>query len=391
MTITRPGLALALLWLFVQLMMLWLFGIGQGGDSQRYLRAGRTITQGEMPTGKATSYPTYNLTVAASLALGFDQAGLITFQLAMSAIAAYCLYRLASHQWNQAIGTTAAFLYIIFLKLHPWNVFILTESLFISFIIITSYLFLKAYTSKSPLLIISTIITAAYTTFLRPDGLAIPLAFSVLALVTIYQKRAWKTLGILVVLAALIAPTAWQFGGRLAEHEFLVRHYAEGAIIWHYEPYYLTMPGSLPPQVSENTNPIFNLIYFALDKPFYILKLAGLKILLFLIHIRPYHSFLHNLLIVIWLAVLYPAAYFTLKKNPGRYPTLTIFLVSLFIFKALIAGATFADWSGRFFLHVAPILLLFASPTLQKKLAEILPRAKTVQILLPYVKKYSGS
>lgn len=357
---------LILLWLAVQAAMLIMFGLGHGGDTGRYLSSGQQIATGAMPAGKAASYMSYNLLVGGSLALGLGEGGVIAAQLLASAIAALCMYRVASRMWHQATGLLAAFMYIAFLKLHPWNVFILTDSLFISFVIITTYFLTEAIVQKKAIYIVGLALSAAYAIFLRPDGLAILASLTLLGLVIAIRKKAWRPLIVIFALALLLAPSAWKFAGQLASHEFLVAHYAQGAVIWNYEPFYLDMPGELPAAIQPSQHPLINLGYFAADKPLYFLKLSTIKIFLFAIHIRPYHSLTHNLLIVIWLAVLYPAAILTIKNNPGRYPLVSLFLVSLFLSKAVIAGATFADWSGRFFLHVIPALLLLASPTIVK-------------------------
>lgn len=341
-----------------------MFGIGHGGDTGRYLSSGQQIANGILPAGKAASYMSYNLLVGASFALGLGEGGVIAAQLLASAIAAFCMYRIASRQWNQAAGRLAAFMYIAFLKLHPWNVFILTDSLFISFVIITTYFLTEAIVKKKAIYIVGLALSAAYATFLRPDGLAIVISLALLGVFYAIKIKSWRSLILIFTLALLLTSSAWRFAGQLASHEFLVDHYAQGAVIWNYEPFYLDMPGELPAAIQPGQHPLINLAYFFAAKPLYVLKLTAAKILLFVFHIRPYHSFIHNLLITIWLAVLYPAALFTIKNSRGRYPIISLWLVTLFATKAVIAGVTFADWSGRFFLHVAPVLLLLASPAI---------------------------
>ena len=150
------------------------------------------------------------------------------------------------------------------------------------------------------------------------------------------------------------------FGGKLAGHEYLIEHYSLGAVIWSYEPLYLTMPGELPSNINESNNSLLNVWYFVVDKPIYFIRLAGVKLWYFLVHVRPFHAPMHNFLILLTMMPMYWLAVIGWRRLRRIHPIVNL-MVLLFVLKALIAAMTFADWSGRFLLHVWPMVLILAS------------------------------
>ena len=119
------------------------------------------------------SYLAYDSLVALFLGLGWGQSGIIFAQVLMSGIAADTLFLLGTHLYDRRAEFVAAFLYVEFPDLQKWDFYILTESLFISTLILTTYVVIACNDWKRVLLGGLLVLLA---TFLRPNGFIVPLA-----------------------------------------------------------------------------------------------------------------------------------------------------------------------------------------------------------------------
>lgn len=319
---------LVICWLVVQLGLFGYFGVRHGGDSGRYLGAPQELFAGKIPHGKSASYLGYTAFVAVILALGLGESGIVGTQILISGLAAYYLYRLAEKMYGERAAQLAAFLFIIYLELTIWNIFILTDSLFISLPIIAMFTWIqKRY-------IIATLLTA-WIVSLRPEGFVFAVAMATWLLYWLYQMRQWKWIGGLLLIGLALTPLAWQVGKQFIAQEELPHHYSIGAVIWNYPPMYLKTPANF-------------------------IKLAASKLIIEIAHLRPYHDAARNLLIMIVLFPLYALAILGWRK-PSKIPAAKWILTAWFILKMMVVMVTFADWTGRFLLHVLPVVILFAA------------------------------
>lgn len=318
---------LVLLWLVVQLGLFSYFGVRHGGDSGRYLGAPQELLAGNFPSGKSLSYLGYTAFVGVILSLGLGEAGIVGAQMIVSGLAAYCLYRLVENMYGQRAGIIAAFLFIVFLELAIWNVFILTDSLFISLPIIATY----AWTQRR--FVIASLLTI-WIISLRPEGFVFAGALLTWLLYWLYQRRQWRWIAAILLLGLALTPVAWRVGKQFIAQEELPYHYSVGAVIWNYPSFYLTSPTFI--------------------------KLAASKLIVEVAHLRPYHDAARNLLIMLVLFPLYALAILGWRR-PSEIPAAKWILTAWFILKMMVVMITFADWTGRFLLHVLPVVILFSA------------------------------
>lgn len=319
---------LVICWLVVQLGLFGYFGVRHGGDSGRYIGAPHELLAGKIPHGKSASYLGYTAFVAIILALGLGEAGVVGAQILISGLAAYCLYRLAEKMYDQRAGFLAAFFFICFLELAIWNIFILTDSLFISLPIIAMYTLTQRRWILGGLLVI-------WIASLRPEGFVFAVAMATWLLYWFYQKRQWKAIGGLLLIGLALTPVVWRVGKQFIAQEELPLHYSLGAVIWNYPPMYLKTPANF-------------------------IKLAASKLIIEIAHLRPYHDVARNLLIILVLYPLYALAILGWQL-PSKIPAAKWILTAWLILKMMIVMITFADWTGRFLLHVLPVVILFAA------------------------------
>jgi len=349
---------LVALWAIMQFWLFYTGGIRPAGDTGRYIGAAEVLLSGHLPTsGKAMSYLAYDAFVAIIIGLGWGQAGVIFVQVLISGVAAYILYLLAAHLYDWRAGFVAAFLYAGFPDLQKWNFYILTESLFIAAIILTCYVIL-AWKGWQRILFGGLLVLLA--TFLRPNGFIVPFALSLYVLVCLWQDgKRHLVAGIIVAAVIALSVASIWIGGMLSK-EHVLNHYIEGTVIWGHPESALTMPGKMPDCSLAKGSALYEIGCFAVAKPLYLIRLAGMKLFYFFLLARPYYSVPHNALVLLFLLPVYTLtiiSWFRGRKEFVRwgFPAIIIFL------QALVVSFTFADWDSRHLEVVLPLFFLFAS------------------------------
>jgi hypothetical protein len=157
-------------------------GIRLGGDSQRYLAGADNLLSGLPLQGKQISYSGYVLLIAFCRLTRAGLPGVIFIQLLFTAAAAVALYDLGRRLHGRLAGIIAAGLLIANPDIARWNVFILTDSLYISLIVLCVWCVHTAALRKRYWYILAAAVLAA-AALVRPNGLFL-LAVAVLYLVS---------------------------------------------------------------------------------------------------------------------------------------------------------------------------------------------------------------
>lgn len=360
-------MGLAALWLAVQAGLFFYgprtgistphFGVRYGNDSKRFFEAAERILAGRLPSGKQLRYLGYDYFVAFFLWSGLGTLGIVIFQSLVTSAAAYCLYRLARRMYDHPTGLLAALLYIGYVEVHFWNFYVLTESLFVSMVIISLFLAVEARGWWQKALAGALII---FTCTIRPNGFILAGSIAIYAICSLWRARRYKALAGVACLVLLAAPLGFKTVNAMWVHSHPVRNLSLGTVISSYEPIRLTMPGTLPPDLLGNENPALDVLSFIAAKPGYVLRLAGARLRYFVIHTRPYYSDFHNAFVLSTLLPLYALAAWGLSR-PTAYWEEKAFLVSMAFLQALTVALHSASWDGRHLLVVLPVVFLFAA------------------------------
>jgi 4-amino-4-deoxy-L-arabinose transferase-like glycosyltransferase len=346
------------LWATMQLLLFYTGGIRPAGDTGRYLDAAEVILSGHLPTsGKAMSYLAYDGFVAIILGLGWGQAGVIFVQVLISGVATYTLYLLGKYLYDWRAGFVAAFLYVGFFDLQKWNFYILTESLFISTIILSSYVIL-ACRGWQRILFGGLLVLLA--TLLRPNGFIVPLALSLYLLVCLWHADKRKLVAGILVLAVIVLSVASIWIGGMLSKEQVLRHYIEGTVIWGHAESAISMPGQIPDCTQAKGNVLFEIVCFVVQKPLYFLQLVSMKLFYFFLLARPYYSVPHNIVILLFLLPVYTLSIIAWFRGRNEFVRWG-FPVIIIILQVLVVSLTFADWDSRHLQVILPLIFLFAS------------------------------
>lgn len=351
------GSGLGVLWLTVQVGLFFLLGISHMGDSPRYLGAAESLLQGKLPTGKELSFLGYDLFVTFFFWSGLGEIGVVVAQVLLTSVAAYCLYRLACRLYDSRTGLLAAFFYIAYAEIHTWNFYILTDSLFISMLIISLFLVVERggwwRTAIACLAVI-------FTSTIRPNGVVLLVSVGVYVLYSLWRAKKYKVFVGVAFGVAVASPIAIDLVGKMLAHASIIHIYASGKIISGYKGIVLKMPGVLPAPPPSIENPLFHILFFIASKPVYFLKLVGMKLWYYFLHARPFYSDFHNYFSVLTLFPTYVLAVGGVLSRT-EYPAEKLLLISLCFFQSLVVALRFADWDGRHLLVILPIVFLFAA------------------------------
>lgn len=365
----RAFLALGFLWMLVQGSLFLAFGIRHGHDTPRYLEGAATILRGKLPSGKGGSYLGYLAVVAVTRTVGLGDSGIILLHVLLSGLAAVALYFIGVKLFDQRTGLVAAFLFLGFLKIHPWNFFILTDSLFISLSVISLALVMYARSWQHWLL---AGLVLVWTTLLRPNAFVVPLTVVGAALAFWWHQKRFAAAAATALGFALAAPLLLPVVSTMASHERLLLYYKEGTIIPGYEQLRVTPPPRAASWPVTSDALLRDLSQFWFAEPVYALKLAAAKLAAFVLTIRPYHQWWYNLLIAATLYPLYILAALGIRRG-SRDHYGKVLLLTFVIMQTLIVMVTFDDWSGRFLLPVLPVVFVFAAATLAPRLPTAVP------------------
>jgi hypothetical protein len=347
------GIALA--WLALQGALLVAMGVRRGGDSGRYLSAARDLLDGALPAGKAVSYLGYDAFVAVFLGVGLGPASVVAAQIALSGTAGWCLYRIGETTFDARAGTIAAALFLLYPSLQMWNVYLLTESLFVSSVVIAAWLLIRA---RGPWGYVAAVAAVGFATLVRPHGVVVPaaaLAFVVARMWTEGRRAAAWTL---VGAVACLAPFAYMVVGQMLAFENPLAHFLSGTVIWGADTPRLHAPVGAGAG-SPSDNPIAQTLQFAAQEPVYFTRLAAAKLFWFFARGRPYYSDLHNAFIAATLVPLYLLALRGAFVRMRR-PAVRWLLLGIWLLPALVAALTFADWDSRHSLVTLPVVFLLA-------------------------------
>jgi hypothetical protein len=343
------GIILTEAWVLVQLLLFLRAGMKTSVDSTLYIDNAGNLLKGALSQGHDFWYSAYTSLVAFMFAIGANLEGVIIFQILMTGVAAWCLWNISLALFgdeNAAFITTL--LYIVWLKIHEWNFFIYTDSLFCSFCVITFYLLV----TKRHILFIACFL---FTVLIRPAGFGLVAAVCAFLYASFRARMSPK--GRVVALIALPVLLLVLLN-RLLYDFYFIPSYLAGEIIYPNISLGLGVPNTLYVPSGEMP-PVFAHVLFMLGNPVYFAKITLVKFFLFLGNVKPYFSVVHNGLIVL---ILYPVyffaarAFFLVKVGaPGKY-----FIITFIITQTLMVSLTSENWDGRFLIPLLPFIFILA-------------------------------
>jgi hypothetical protein len=340
------------IWVVEMLFLASWLGVKQGPDSFFFLTIAQKSQFGDPYVDHHyVWYQSYIFLLSIFQRTSLELYGMVGLQVLVASSTLFVVHDLAKQVSAHPLAPKLAlFLYVIWVKSHMWHFYIYTDSLFTSCSLWCLWFLCR---SKSPLSQISIFPLLIFTCFLRPTGIVwIPMFC--LAWLPSFKRIKWgyaTAIGIGAILALL-----WTI--QMLPTFELLDSYKKGEIVYCYPAWNQLPPSSLVVPAG-NGNSILPLAGFVFQNPLFFLKITMLKALAFLGHVKPFYSWYHNLLIVLF---LFPAYYFFLVGLPHWKEKRTRYLLLFWIvFHIGIVSLTAEDWDGRFILPLLPIVWIGAA------------------------------
>ena len=342
--------------LLVNLALLARFGIQHGVDSTRYLSGASNLLTGQPFPLEQKRYLGYIAVVAMSRLVGTGERGIIIFQIGVMALATMALFDLGRQLSGRAAGLLAAVFFIGNVDIARWNTYLLTDSLYISLVLFSTWLIHRAAERREAWWYAAGAAVVLFAALVRPHGwLLVPVA----AVYWIARaKIGWRAkCGVALLVLIGFAGGAIGLGafGRAEQGEGPGTWLRQGVIVWGYDGWRVSMP----PAVNDSGDDVASVVKYVLHHPWPAAKLAVARVAAELLHARPFYSSTHNLLVIAVGLIIYPLAVlgFLRLKRESLARLMAAIIGSHMLFVAL----TVADWDGRFLLYVLPMISLFAA------------------------------
>ena len=348
------------IWVISILTYFFLNGVKFGGDTHFYLGAAREILNGEQSILTYRSAYGFILLLLPFVYFDIPLVFLVLFQLSLTALSAWCLYKISAKFFCKLSGIICTALFLFYLPLLFLNFYILTDTLFIDIIIILTYLLV--YFKKFYLPMIVLLVLALIT--IRPNGILFLFSILICMFFLLLNFKKYLYLSVYsLLLLILIFPIIKILNSYIVDLN-LINSISTQGIIWGYsfENNAVCSKSCLSIELINKNfeNNIIGIFKFISINFIDYFKIFLLKIFWLLLRARPYYSDLHNLYILIFDVVLYSSFIYGFIKRPKNSFSVNVILFFI-LFSITLVGLTFADWDGRFSLYFLPLIMIFSS------------------------------
>jgi len=331
----------------VNLAMVAVIGVQMGADSPLYVDGARALLAGQPLEARQPSYLGYISIVAFAEWTGGGLIGLAVLQVAAATVAAAVVYAIAAALAGPFAGAVAVVMLTIDAHTNRWHAYVLSDSVYASMLVAAAWL---AYRRRTQVAAAALLVAAA---LVRPEG------WFVIPAVAIYwiwrdisrpALRLAALAGVAACCAVLVLVIAPRLSGNLqavGPGEML----RSGQTIWDYDGWRLQMPEA--PVVDAPGGSAGRAVAYAIQHPVNTVALMAARLGVHVVHVRPFYSLAHNLVIVLWLGPVYALGAYACWKL--RRHDLVRWCLVVIATQALVVALTHADWDGRYLAHVLPL------------------------------------
>lgn len=345
------AISLGIIWVIIQVYLYIYFGAHTAVDSALYIANAQRLLQGNFSYDSNFWYSGYSAFLALVWGLGGGIKQAVWLQIALSGGAALALWQAVCYlSGAPRTAYLAVLFYLLWFKIHQWNVILYTESLFTSCCIFSFTLLVMARRRWQVGLAVLLII---YTALVRPSGYCFLLGVAAYGVVrlrrTTIKSALWWLLAVGLGVSLLLLLN------KMLVNYILVESYARAEIIYPGITLGLQPPAELV-LPAASLPPLGRLLVFIALNPLYFCKLSIIKLLLFIGNVKPYYSWLHNLAITV---VLWPSYYFAFRggqKLVIHHAAATCFIIAFAGAQTITVALTTENWDGRFLVPVLPFV-----------------------------------
>ncbi len=336
-------------------------------DSGRYIEGANKILDKISLIGRELQFIGYMLVIAFTKLMGLPLGSVLIIQIGFAILSAFALYDIAIKISNSKIaGITAMALYLCNPFITSWHMYILTESLYTSFVILSLWCLIRLLQSKNIIDLAYSIPIFLMTMLIRPNGWILLPIWIICIIIRFPKQKKWKAFfsGFVFILFIFSMSSIGIFNKSI-QITTPVKNLKQGITVWGHEELSLEMPQD----VDIDDNNWINGVKYIFRHPLPCAKLAICRVSYTLVHIRPYHSTKYKIRVLIWIIPAYILTFISLlyyKKNKIVLISIIYIVSHLFV-----VALSYAEHDSRFDIYILPMFYLLAGLGTYKLLKHI--------------------
>lgn len=351
-----------IMWLISTLIYLKLYGVVTELEAAKYIEeATLYINTGSFSAPRFYFYSVIIFIMVFAIKIKIGMMGVFIIQALLNLFAYNIFYKALSKLFQSPFTPILIIFYLLaFSPYQSWVVFLYTESVFFSglLILISVLILYKSDNFKNIVLIL---IALFFTLIARPLGILFTVGVYLYLFYSANKK--WKM--IIAFSSVVMIFMGYFFVNAVFSsiHDWTITQgFEEESII-------CDLPASQPYQklnLSKTGSPVYQLCYYLTHNFSHFLRFAGIKLQYFFLMTRNYYSNSHNLFLLLNVIPVYIFALcsFFIKK-PYFSKAIAAFLVSTILIYALTIVFQCDDYHNRFLLSIYPLFVLLAAGAIE--------------------------
>ncbi len=331
------------------------FGIVTTREAPKYFEECQNILQnGHFFDKKYLFYSVYILIHILFYKLGFETIGAYLFQLLLNLLATYLLFNL-THKitGNNAVAFIAVILLLLTHTFQMWTVFLYTESVFSSLVIIFSYCFLVLNQQDYRNWMLTSLVFL-FLLFARPTGvILIPVLFVYFFILFVHHKEYLKAI-LFSASVSIVIILMLNYAVQRSNSFNFVQRFFESQII-------CDIPIQTITTIPATSNTLVSILEYIIHNKIEFLHLAGQRFISFWGMQRPYNSRAHDLFFACYFYPVYFLGLFGSSKLFKLHKRAFVFILSTLVCFTLSVVLTCDEWSNRFNVPIIPFVMILAA------------------------------
>jgi hypothetical protein len=370
MRINKQISILIISWVLINSVLYYALGIKYAIDTTRFDIEADAWLHGQVEFSYRFWYSGYIALLAGSKLIFNSIYPSIIFQYLFSLTSILLFYNgLCKILNNKTAGFIATLLVITYIPIQQWNTCILTESIFISLILLFIWA-LSIESSSKKWLVLFTVAILAST--IRPNGGI--LFITCAALYSIQDIQSEKYLNIkFYIIAAIGLILLHNFTDTF--YKFLLDSFNKGEVICGYNGW--TFPNGTAYIENDERGSITKIIDLIQSNPIKSLQLFASRFIALWMDIRAYYNITHNIYIGFFLLFTYSTAIIGFIQFHSEYTRLKWTTLIYCGLNSILIMVTYADWDGRFLAPLLPVIFIWSGLGIYFS-SQFLKRKKTV-------------
>ncbi len=353
-------------WVASTLTYLYMFGIYKDLEAEKYINEAQYLIKNF--GFSSPRYWFYAITVfilALSFILKIGIKGAFVIQALLNLFALLYFHKaLKQFFQNQLTPLLVVLFLLIFWPYQSWIVYLYTESVFFSLILIllSTMLLYKPDNLRHLIYIVASLILVILS---RPLGILF--VAGVFAFVFFHANKKWRIILFLssllfIGIAFFIINTIFSS----IDDWYITKPFEQESIICNLPN---TSFSGIKLQLSSATNPLSQLQYYISHNFKHFRHFTFLKLKYFFLMTRPYYSNAHNYFLLINLIFVYALAFVGIFiKSFHSYKGILIFILTSILFYSIAIVLQCDDYHNRFILSIFPLFSIMAGKTIDQLL-----------------------